>query len=40
LHTGRRFILLHGFTKKKGKTPKKELYTARKRMKDYLGGYD
>jgi len=40
LHTGRRFILLNGFTKQKGRTPKKELDTARKRMKDYIGGYD
>lgn len=32
----RRFILLHGFTKKTQKTPKKELTTAGKYMKDYL----
>lgn len=36
LHTGRRFILVHAFTKKTNKTPKVELETARKRMKDYL----
>ena len=30
-----KFILLHGFKKKKNYTPKKELETARKRMLDY-----
>lgn len=33
--SGRRFVLVHGFTKKQQKTPKRELDTARKRMKDY-----
>ncbi|RJQ53984.1 MAG: type II toxin-antitoxin system RelE/ParE family toxin [Nitrospiraceae bacterium] len=35
-HTGRRFVLLHGFTKKTDKTPKKEIEIAEQRMKDYL----
>lgn len=36
LYTGRKFILVHAFTKKKDKTPKVELETARKRMEEYL----
>ena len=32
---GRVFLLLHGFTKKKQKTPKKEIKTALKRLNDY-----
>ncbi|MBI5199422.1 MAG: type II toxin-antitoxin system RelE/ParE family toxin [Nitrospirae bacterium] len=35
-HTGRKFILLHGFTKKTDKTLKKEIEIAERRMKDYL----
>lgn len=35
-HTGRKLILLHGFTKKTEKTPKKEIETAEQRMKDYI----
>lgn len=31
-----KFVLVHAFTKKTNKTPKQELETARKRMKDYL----
>ncbi len=37
LYTGRKFVLVHGFTKKSMKTPKRELEVARKRMKDYIG---
>jgi phage-related protein len=33
---GRRFILLHGFTKKTEKTPKREIEIAVARMKDFL----
>ena len=32
---GRKIILLHGFIKKKQKTPLKELSIAKERMKDY-----
>jgi len=36
-HTDHRFILLHAFPKKKGgKTPKRHIQTARKRMNDFL----
>lgn len=35
-HTGRKFVLLHGFTKKTDRTPKKEVEIAEQRMKDYL----
>lgn len=35
-HTGKKLILLHGFTKKKNKTPEREIDTAKERMKDYL----
>ena len=35
LYTGRKFILVHGFTKKSRETPKRELEVARKRMWDY-----
>ncbi len=35
-HTGRKLVLLHGFTKKTDKTPKKEIEIAEQRMKDYL----
>ena len=33
-HTGRKFILLHGFMKKTQKTPRKELAIARERLKE------
>lgn len=35
-HTGKRFILLHGFVKKTGKTPSREIDIAEQRMQDYL----
>jgi len=35
--TGRKLILLHGFTKKTDKTPLREIQIAEARMKDYLG---
>jgi phage-related protein len=35
-HTGKRFILLHGFVKKTDKTPVREIETAEKRMNDFL----
>ena len=35
-HSGRRFVLLHGFTKKTDKTPRRELEMARKRMMDFI----
>ncbi len=38
LFTGRKFVLVSGFTKKSKKTPKWELEIAIKRMKDYIGG--
>lgn len=34
--TGKVFVLLHGFIKKTGKTPRKEIELARQRMKDYI----
>lgn len=34
-HVGRKFVLLHGFLKKSGKTPVSELEVAKKRMADY-----
>ncbi|MBM4402293.1 MAG: type II toxin-antitoxin system RelE/ParE family toxin [Candidatus Cloacimonetes bacterium] len=37
--TGKSFLLLHGFTKKKEKTPKKEIKTALARLKDYQTRY-
>ncbi len=33
--SGRKFVLLNGFTKKTKKTPKKEIRIAQKRQKDY-----
>lgn len=33
---GRRFVMLHGFTKKTQKTPQKEIEVAEQRMKDYM----
>ena len=35
-HTGRKFVVLHGFCKKTRKTPKRELNAARRRLHDYL----
>lgn len=35
LFTGRKIILLHGFSKKTKKTPKREIKIAKKRQKDY-----
>jgi len=35
-HTGRRFIVLHGFRKKSQKTPAAEIATAERRMKQFL----
>jgi phage-related protein len=35
-HTGRKFVLLHGFAKKTNKTPQWEIEIAEERMKDYL----
>ena len=35
-HTGKKFILLHGFAKKTDKTPLREIEIAEERMKDYL----
>jgi len=34
--TGRRFVLLHGFTKKTEKTPAREIEIAAKRMEEYI----
>ncbi len=34
--TGRKLVLLHGFTKKTDKTPVREIKIAEARMKDYL----
>jgi len=33
-HTGRKFILLHGFVKKTQKTPRRELEIAKERLKE------
>ncbi len=35
-YTGRQFVILHGFIKKTAKTPKRELKTAIKRLRDLL----
>lgn len=35
IHTGRKFVLLHAFTKKTRKTPRKEIRIAKKRQKEY-----
>lgn len=35
-HSGRKFILLHGFIKKTDKTPLREIEIAEKRMTDYV----
>ena len=37
-HTGKKFVLLHGFTKKTDKTSKREIEIAEQRMKEYLLG--
>jgi len=37
--TSRRFVLLHGFLKKTGKTPAREIDLAEKRMKDFMERY-
>jgi phage-related protein len=37
--TGRRIVLLHGFLKKTGKTPGREIAIAEKRMKDFIERY-
>ena len=37
-HTGQKFIMVHGFTKKTQKTPLKELKLAKKRMKEMING--
>lgn len=34
--TGRKFVLLHGFTKKTEKTPRREIEIAEKRMQEYI----
>ncbi len=34
--SGKRFVLLHAFTKKTGKTPLSEIKTAENRMNEYL----
>ena len=36
LYSGRRFVMLHGFTKKSGPVPKKELATAENRRDDFV----
>ncbi len=35
-HIGQRFVLLHAFSKKGQKTPRRELEIARRRLEDYL----
>lgn len=37
---GRKFVLLHGFIKKKRTTPKKDLKAARDRLRDYEGRHE
>jgi len=37
-YTGKRFIMLHGFTKKTQKTPKKEIKLAKQRMEEITNG--
>ena len=36
--SGKKFVMVHGFVKKKKKIPNKELAIAKKRMKEYLNG--
>ena len=35
-HTGRKFVLLHGFIKKTQRIPRREIRLAEQRMRDYL----
>lgn len=35
-HTGRRFIILHGYRKKSRRAPRQEIETARRRLRDFL----
>ena len=35
-YTGRKIVVLHGFSKKTPKTPRRELKTAHRRLQDYL----
>jgi phage-related protein len=35
-YTGKRFVLLHGFVKKEGRTPTRNIEIAEKRMQDYV----
>jgi phage-related protein len=35
-HTGRRFIVLHGYRKQSQKAPRQEIATARRRLQDFL----
>ncbi|UFS63636.1 type II toxin-antitoxin system RelE/ParE family toxin [Sulfurimonas sp. HSL-3221] len=35
-HTGKRFVLLHGFVKKTQKTPRKEIEIAKQRMREMM----
>jgi len=35
-YTGKRFVMLHGFTKKTQKTPSKDLKIAKKRMEELI----
>jgi phage-related protein len=37
-YTGKKFIMLHGFTKKTQKTPMKELRLSKNRMEEMLNG--
>jgi len=39
-YTGRRMVILHGFVKKTGKTPKRELEISRRRLQDYLARHE
>ena len=36
--TGKRFVMLHGFTKKTQKTPARDIEIARKRMQEVMDG--
>jgi phage-related protein len=36
-HTGRVFVMLHAFVKKRGKTPSREIQVAEQRMEEFLG---
>ena len=36
LYIGRKFVLVHAFTKKSKETPQKELEIAKRRMRDYI----